>query len=126
VKRLRVCLAYFFCALGALAFVIQAEQSEASERRPAFTCNRSNADPRRPRLTCHAANCGDYVPEWRLYGNSEDALMEFNEGLRFSFEVPRQWALLEMRITDAERTQRLRVWVRNYGGAVEQRPWGSE
>jgi hypothetical protein len=66
------------------------------------------------------------VPEWRLFGDSEDALLEFEEGPRIRFEVPQQWRLLEMRLEDSEKRRRWRIWIRASAGVVESREWGAE
>lgn len=93
---------------------------------PSFTCHRTSASPRDLKAKCAAQNVGSYVPTWRLYGASEDMLMDFNEGFTFAFDVPDQWRLLEMRIETEKSKVAVRVWVRAWRGKVQWKRIGDE
>jgi hypothetical protein len=97
-----------------------------AQNAPSFTCQRTNADPRYPTAKCAATNTGDNVPTWRLYGASEDMLMDFNEGFTFAFDVPTEWRLLEMRVETEQRRIGVRVWVRAWRGKVQWKRIGDE
>jgi hypothetical protein len=93
---------------------------------PSFTCHRTNANPRDPKAKCAAQHVGSNVPTWRLYGASEDMLMDFNEGFTFAFDVPGEWRMLEMRVETERQKIAVRVWVRAWRGKVQWRRMGDE
>jgi hypothetical protein len=105
----------------------------SAEEKPTFKCGRFRTEFRAPRrqviiVRCRSINTGHVVPEWRLFGETDDALTDFDEKQTFEFEAPLAWRLLEMRLVDdsGERKVRLRVWVRDYGGELQWMRYGEE
>ena len=62
------------------------------------------------------------LPEWRLYGASDDELMAYEVGRHFEFEAPTDWHLLEMRVGNYW----ARGWIRERDGRLEKRDYGKE
>ena len=93
---------------------------------PQMNCARFSG-VRPPTVRCLAKNVSGYELEWRLYGNSDDAITDFETKNDFRFEAPTEWRLIELRVVANDgRTRRWRAWVRWLGRDVEFRQYGRE
>jgi hypothetical protein len=126
-KRDGLALLFFGLVLYALMATIAIRlYADEAPPLPTMTCAHFGGI-KPPRVRCVAAHVGDASLEWRLYGDSDDALTDFNEGNDFRFEAPTVWRLVELRViaTD-ERRIRIRLWVRWQGREIEFRRIGQE
>jgi hypothetical protein len=113
-----------FYALLALA-ATRANADDETPAKPTVNCVRwSGVKP--PRVRCLASHVDGADLEWRLYGESDEGITDFDTKREFIFDAPGAWRLIELRIQTGDRATRMRAWVRWLGRDVEFRQYGKE
>lgn len=96
---------------AAVVLLLLAVRAFADEREVAFTCTSEGR-----MFACKASGVDDLWPHWRIFKSG----LDYEEyGHEFRYYAPKRWSLIEMIVSDGERTWTLRGYVRLLRGRAK-------